>query len=256
MNVRFISVILVLLAVLLIASLALNYYLFDRGLQYYMQLNETRLDPLGLSFYPTNADQRDLINLNRTTVVFFGDSRAANWPAPAALDEIEFINRGIGAQTSTQVAQRFDYHLKPLQPQIVILQAGINDLKTIPLFPDQKERIVANCKANIQQIVSQSVASGATVILTTIFPVGKAPIERKPLWSDDVAASVDEVNAYIHALTEDDVVIFDAYSILADDDGTMKAEYSEDELHINDRGYEALNNELATILSAWDNNEE
>jgi len=71
-----------------------------------------------------------------------------------------------------------------------------------------------------------------------------------------VAASVDEVNAYIHALTEDDVVIFDAYSILADDDGTMKAEYSEDELHINDRGYEALNNELATILSAWDNNEE
>ena len=252
MNARFKFVILVLLTLLLAASLALNYYLFDRGLQYYMQLNGTRLDPLGLNFYPTSANQRDLTDPNRTTVVFFGDSRAANWPAPIGFDEIEFINRGLGAQTSTQVTQRFEYHLNPLQPQIIILQVGINDLKTIPLFPDQNERIVANCKANIQQIVAQSVASGVTVILTTIFPVGGVPFERKPLWSDDVAESVDEVNAYLRTLAAEKVIIFDAYSILADDDGRMKAEYSEDELHINGRGYEALNNELAAILSVWD----
>lgn len=40
-----------------------------------------------------------------------------------------------GAQTSAQVVWRFAEHIAPLQPDKIILQVGINDLKTIPLFP-------------------------------------------------------------------------------------------------------------------------
>ncbi len=89
--------------------------------------------------------------------------------------------------------------------------------------------------------------------MTTIFPVGKIPLERRLFWSDDVAAAVDEVNGDIHTLVGDKVVIFDAYSILADGKGMTRSEYSADELHINRSGYKALNNELAAMLKVWDN---
>jgi len=242
-NIRCFLMIAFLLAVLAI-SLALNGFLFNRGRQYYLELNETRLDPLGLNYYPT-------ANPRRQTVIFFGDSRAANWPSPD-LEPFEFVNRGVGSQTSAQVVQRFDYHVRPLQPQVVVVQVGINDLKTLPLFPERKALIVANCRKNIQEIVERSVDLGATVILTTVFPVGEVPIERRLFWSEDVALAIEEVNGYIDSLAGENVVIFDAFSILADDSGRVRPEYGKDLLHLNAAGYEALNGELLSVLRGWD----
>jgi lysophospholipase L1-like esterase len=233
----------VLLLIALMISIMLNSYLFVRGRQYYLQLNETRLDPLGLNYYTTNTDQQ----IFTKSVVFLGDSRAAYWPSPSGLPQFDFINRGIGAQTSAQVLQRFDYHVKPLKPQIVIVQICINDLKTIPLFPEQKRDIIANCEANIQQIVKKSRDIDAVVILTTIFPIGRLPLERKLFWSPDVALAINEVNSYIHTLKAQNVIIFDAYSILVDN-GLTQDNYAQDFLHLNTTGYDALNDELIHIL--------
>ena len=48
---------------------------------------------------------------------------------------------------------------------------------------------------------------------------------------------------------EDQVIIFDAFSILAKSQRTIMQEYSKDELHLNNRGYEILNNELVKLLN-------
>ncbi|MCD4739300.1 MAG: SGNH/GDSL hydrolase family protein [Anaerolineae bacterium] len=237
----------ILLAVVLLVSIVLNYLLYERGRQYYLALSAARLDPLGLNYYSTAADQMELTNSELTTVVFFGDSRAANWPSPD-LEGFEFINRGIGAQTSEQAAGRFRHHVKPLQSQLIVVQVGINDLKTIPLFPERKESIIRNCEENIQQIVRWSIDMGAKVVLTTIFPIGEAPMEREPFWSNDVALAVDEVNEYIHSLEGEAVVIFDAYAILVGEGGAIEPEYSQDILHLNATGYERLNSELVKTL--------
>lgn len=231
---------------LLLISLAMNYRLFNQSVEYYRALNATRLDPLGLSLYPLLPEQERSEDTAR--VVFFGDSRAASWPAPPDLDQYEFINRGIGAQTSIQAWLRFDDHIAPLQPQIVIIQMGINDLTALPLFPEQHDVIIENCKFAIQQIVSLSSELGATVILTTIFPVGAVPLERRPVWSDDITLAVKEVNAYIHSLAADNVLIFDTFALLADSDGVVRQEYAIDTLHLSPAGYDALNQELTMIL--------
>jgi len=167
----------VVVVALLFASLALNWILYSYAQQYYLQLNGTRLDPLGLTFH-SFENLPDAPIPGKTRVVFFGDSRVADWPAPSDMAEFEFINRGIGAQTSVQTLQRFDYHVKPLQPQIIIVQTCINDLKTIPLFPALKKTIIAKCQENIQQIVTKSADLGARVILTTIFPISEVRRSR------------------------------------------------------------------------------
>lgn len=234
------------LAAALLVSAVLNVAFFNRGKFYYLALNETRLDPLGLNEYPTDIDRMNFAIPGKPMVVFFGDSRAAEWSAPPDLARFQFINRGIGAQTSGQVLMRFDYHVKPLSPDVIVVQVGINDLKTIPLFPDRKETIVAACKQNIKGIVDRSLGAGVMVVLTTIFPVGEIPLERRPFWSADVELAVDEVNAYLRSLAAPNVVVFDSYSILAN--RSDRHEMYKDELHLKASGYEVLNSALSPLL--------
>lgn len=234
------------LLVMLGGSIALNFLLFNQAKKYYFELNQTRLDPAGLNYYPANLKKAN--NSNQVRVVFFGDSRAENWIAPN-LSGYEFMNRGISSQTSVQAIQRFSSHVSSLKPNIVIIQIGINDLKTVALFPEQRASIVANCRANIKRIIEESRKLGAVVIITTIFPPGDVPLERRPFWSDDIEQSVKEMNAYIATLRDDKTFVFDAFSLLVDSRGLMAQQYSLDELHLNEKGYGVLNLELAKLIN-------
>ena len=244
---RILIALLIFLSIGLIISVALNFVIFNTAWQYYLQLNATRLDPLGLTVYK-DVDQRLDINPQQTRVVFFGDSRAYSWIFPSRLNRFQFINRGIGAQTSAQAIERFADHVEPLNPQVIIVQICINDLKTIPLFPHLKKSIITTCKANLERIVSESLALETTVILTTIFPLGEIPIERRIVWSDDVAEAIDEVNAFIYSLEGENVIVFDTGAVLAEEQGIVREEYSRDFLHLNETGYVALNERLVDIL--------
>ena len=238
----------VLLIAALAVSLFINRQLYGLANTYYRQLNAVRLDPVGLQAYysedaTTSPDEK--------LVVFFGDSRAYQWPA-IELDSHRFLNRGIGTQTSAQVLARYDVHVAPLNPQIVILQVGVNDLKTIPLFPERRDKIVGDLQNNIAEIVAKSRQQEASVLITTIFPIGTVPLERRMVWSDAVAAAIVDVNEYIRSLESDGVSIFDTVPILAAEDGKVRAEYEHDLLHLNAAGYAALNQALAHTIIATD----
>lgn len=235
--------------VVLGSSIVLNILLYNRAKQYYLELNQIRLDPFGLNEYPANLQQ--VTKTDRTRAVFFGDSRAASW-IPPNINEYEFINRGIGSQTSVQTVQRFAAHVSPLKPNIIIIQVGVNDLKTIALFPDIRDAIVANCKANIWRIVEESRNLGAVAIVTTIFPVGEVPLERKPFWSGEISVVIKEVNAYIATLAGEKTIVFDTFPILADSQGMMYRKYSSDELHLNEQGYVILNQHLSQLLNTME----
>jgi lysophospholipase L1-like esterase len=236
-------------SIILGCSLVVNFLLYNRATQYYTELNQTRLDPLGLSNYPQNSEP--VANPTKSRVVLFGDSRAASWISPQ-IEGYEFINRGIGSQTSIQNSDRFSAHVRPLKPNIVVIQVGVNDLKTIALFPERKQEIIANCQANIKRIVQETKNLGAVAIVTTILPVGEVPLERKFFWSDEIAVAIKEVNTYIATLANNKTIVFDTFPILADDRGMMSRKYSLDELHLNPQGYAVLNRELVKQIGKLD----
>jgi lysophospholipase L1-like esterase len=241
---RYILLVVGLLA-MLGASGFLNLVLYRQAKQYYLEINQTRLDPLGLDYYPTDLQRPKAPNTLR--VVFFGDSRAEGWTAPP-LPGYEFINRGISSQTSTQSLQRFAAQVNSLKPDIVVIQLGVNDLKTVALFPEQQAEIIANCQANIRQIVTASRQLGAVVIISTIFPIGNVPPPRWPVWSEAIDQAVRTVNADIATLASDRVLIFDTASLLADAQGKVRPKYSADELHLNESGYVVLNQKLVGLI--------
>lgn len=240
---------LIVLAALLAVSLAANVLIFRHATKTHRQLNALRLDPIGAAVFPSNDPPPRNPSIMR--VVFFGDSRAAMWPAPAskAFSGFEFFNRGIGEQTTAQSLERFERHVAPLQPDVVVIQVGVNDLKTIPLFPERKNEIIADCKRNIDELVGRARGLDAHIILTTVFPLGEVPLSRRPFWSSDVAAAVAEVNDHIRAQSAyNGVHILNATPILAGPDGVVRLEYSADLLHLKPAGYASLEAELTRLI--------
>ncbi len=245
MRSRLILPVVVALLILLLISLAANLYSFTLANAYYQQLNLLRLDPLGYGAYPSDAVESDATG---RVIMWFGDSRAQHWPAPDDLPQYRLVNRGIGSQTSAQVAPRFDAHVRPLMPDVLVVQVCVNDLKTLPLFPDHTAVIIENCQRNLGSIIEQARSIGSMVILTTVFPVGEPPLQRRPIWSDAIAESVNTVNAHIRSLAADDVIVLDAYALLANERGLLRPELGTDELHLNAAGYAVLNEQLVILL--------
>ena len=232
--------------ILICGYLALNFW-FQNNPQQYFTTGFLRSDPNELDIYPANPDmsQRDR---NKPLVVFFGDSRAYEWPAIANV-LFEFINRGINGHTTNQVLGRLSPHVGNLSSQFVVVQVGVNDLVTIATSPNQSQRVITNCKQNIQKIVDRLAKElKTTVILTTIFPVAElSPSQQSSL--EEVDRAIIEVNEFIRSLKSDRVIILDAAAFLADENGKVRQIYSRDLLHLNDNGYTILNNELSKILT-------
>ena len=61
-------------------------------------------------------------------VVFFGDSITDMWPISEYFPGKPYINRGIGGQTTPQMLVRFREDVINLQPKVVVILAGTNDI--------------------------------------------------------------------------------------------------------------------------------
>lgn len=226
-------------------SIVLNISLYSQVRQYQSWLHIVELDPLSISYFDDSPVETPTDGSK--TVVFYGDSRAAQWPNPI-LDGFWFVNRGIGSQTTAQVTGRYSEHILPLEPDVIVLQVGINDLKTVTLFPERKKEIISNCEENILRIINTSQRSNSVVVVSTIFPIGQAPQDHTQAWSSDIDEAIVVVNDYIRSLSADQVLVLDAASLLSDSNGKLKQEYSLDGLHLNEAGYRALNVELVKLL--------
>lgn len=232
------------LSVGLVVMTALSLASLIEARRQYRHWQTVRLDPLGLAQFDGGVVER---KPGTRLAVFFGDSRAEQWPAPEGLPGFAFANRGIGGQSSAQVLLRFGAHITPLKPDLLIVQVGINDLTAIPVLRSRRDAIVTETIGNIRRIVAEATSGGATVVLTTIFPTGPAPLTRWLVWSDEVPQAITEVNQAIRTLAGPRVIIFESDSVLSHN-GRIRAEYAADILHLTPAGYRALNRALVRLL--------
>ncbi|HEY8088876.1 MAG TPA: GDSL-type esterase/lipase family protein [Polyangiaceae bacterium] len=236
----------VVLALALAVSVGANVYLLHRGESYYAQLSAVRLDPLGLSVHA--KDTPSPVTPPRRRVVLLGDSRAQMWISPPDTPELQFVNRGVGNQTSAQVLARFDVEVPPLHPDFLVIEVGVNDLKAIPLFPGRRDEIVRDAEDNVRELVRRSRALGARVILATVFPIGDVDLPHRLEWSEEVRPSVAEVNRYLDTLGGDGVELLHADPVLLGDSGAIRPGYAVDMLHFSPSAYAALDEKLLPML--------
>jgi lysophospholipase L1-like esterase len=234
------------LAALLVLSLGANAVLGSSALAYFASMLDVRLDPVGLKVYEA---ERAKDPPPGPVLLFFGDSRALMWTEPDSLAGFHVVNRGIGFQSTAQIAMRIDSDVVPLHPSVVVLEAGVNDLKAIAQLPARRAEIVADCESNLERIVNACRRAGATVVVVSIFDIGDVSLWKRPFWSDSVSAAVREVNAFLPRLAGPKVLFFDAAPVLGGPGGRVEHDYQLDYLHLSPAGYRALDGRLVPLLS-------
>ena len=234
------------LLALLCISVAGNLLLYRHLQNIFSALHAVSLNPLGLDKY---RDRDIIAKTSKSRVVFYGDSRAYQWVAPQNSD-FQFINRGISGQTTSQILLRFSYDIAPLEPDVIVLQLGANDLRMSLKGTKTRAEIVAECQKNIERIITEAEKINASVILTTVFPLSKdpVPLPYRPFWEkrEAIAASINEVNQYLLTL-QNRAIVLDAYNLLKKQDPNGE-KYYRDLLHLNGDGYQLLNQKLEKIL--------
>jgi lysophospholipase L1-like esterase len=176
-------------------------------------------------------------------VVFIGDSITDIWAMPHMAPFFPgkpYIGRGIGGQTTPQMLLRFRPDVVALQPKVVVILAGTNDIagNTGPMSLEEIE-------ANLASMTELARAHKIRVVLSSVLPVydGGHNNEGKPVAMTDrrppekIAALNEWIKKYC---AENKLIYLDYFSAMVDEHGFLKRELSEDGLHPNKKGYEVM----------------
>lgn len=238
------------LIILLVISTTFNVILAYTLKAYYTQFRLTTVFPTHENFYQ-RANAR-LPAKQQKRVVLFGDSRIQEWKNLPQLEGFEWINRGIGGETTKQLRARFDPDVIALQPDVVILQLGINDLVAIGVAPQYAKIIKKQCQKNLNFLVETLLAKSIQVILLTIVPPAKPELARLPVWNEQLEQSVAEINQFWLKLSAKPYLqVVDTNKVLQNAQGQWHEHVNRDTLHLTVTGYEYLNQAVTAILRGF-----
>jgi lysophospholipase L1-like esterase len=111
-------------------------------------------------------------------VVFFGDDATEKWKDAGFFAGKPYLNRGISGQNSAQLLLRFRQDVIGLEPAVVVLHAGSNDLARV--FSPGTRGTFAD---NIMTMAELAKAHGIRVVLASLLPVCDCFTEQTSLRS-------------------------------------------------------------------------
>jgi lysophospholipase L1-like esterase len=183
---------------------------------------------------PAKGDER---------VVFMGDSITEFWDRTTAdlFANKAYVNRGISGQTSPQMLLRFRQDVIDLDPAMVVILAGTNDIAG-NTGPAPNEMI----EANIASMAELAKVHGIKVVLSSVPPASGFR------WAPEInpRESIAALNKWIEKFSRNNGFVYlDYYSTMVDAGMGIKQEYSDDGVHPNAAGYKTMNGLVEKALA-------
>jgi len=169
-------------------------------------------------------------------VIFFGDSITQGWRLDKSFPGKPYINRGISGQTTSQMIVRFRQDVVALQPEVVVILGGTNDIagNTGPV-------LLEDVASNLESIAELARANGIKVVLSTILPVHNYTAKSQDAYAQRPPWKIVDTNALVKTYCRlKDVVLLDYFAAMVDSKGLLKRELAEDGVHPNDNGYKVM----------------
>ncbi|MEZ4811050.1 MAG: SGNH/GDSL hydrolase family protein [Allomuricauda sp.] len=171
---------------------------------------------------------------NENRVVFMGNSITEGWSNanPIFFEDNPYINRGISGQTTPQMLLRFRQDVIALQPKIVVILAGTNDIagNTGPMTLEQ-------IRDNILSMVELAKANGICPIVCSVLPAYDYP------WRPGLQPNIKipKLNEMLQQMAQEkDVPYLDYFTAMADDRNGLPKQYTTDEVHLTKEGYTVM----------------
>jgi lysophospholipase L1-like esterase len=169
-------------------------------------------------------------------IVLIGDSITEFWKWPN-VPGLAMINRGIAGQNSSQMLLRFENDVVDLAPTAVVLLCGTNDLRAYVGHPasvalSARMRIARNVRA----MTDIARCNGIKVVLCALPPVG-SDMERVSRSGEAILG----VNGWLRDFAREKSYNFvDFHAGLANSNGSLPSEFSDDGVHPNKAGYDKM----------------
>ncbi len=187
-----------------------------------------------IGYYSKANLELKLHSKNENRVVFMGNSITEGWIFfhPEFFKDRDYINRGIGGQTTPQMLLRFRPDVIDLNPKVVVILAGTNDIAGNTGFTP-----LDTITANIKSMAEIANANGIEVVISSILPA----IEY--LWKPGLnpAQKIISINKELKIYAEKNEFIYlDYFSAMVDENNGLKVpDYTaaDDLVHPNKKGY-------------------
>ena len=171
-------------------------------------------------------------------VVFFGDSITDIWHIEEYFPGKPYVNRGIGGQTTPQMLVRFRHDVIDLQPRVVIILAGTNDIagNTGPTR-------LGDIEGNYASFAELARTNNIKVIYSSVLPVHNYTERSKDFFAQRPPDKILALNRWLKdycATASSGCVYLDYFSSMVDDKGLMKKDLAGDGLHPNAAGYKIM----------------
>ena len=202
------------------------------------------LDRPNLSRYQDENRSVGIPEKGKQRVVFMGDSITEEWSNLYAdyFDTEGYINRGIGGQTTPQMLIRFKPDVIDLEPDIVVILAGTNDIAG-NTGPSNVKMITDN----IFSMAELARAHQIKVVLSSILPVFEYEWAKE---IKDVPATIDSVNDELKKYVNDHGLVYlDYFSSMVDERKGLNKDYTYDGVHPNQDGYILMSSLAEKVLS-------
>lgn len=164
-------------------------------------------------------------------IVFLGDSITECYNLEKFYPEFNVLNKGKSGDTTVDILNRLDESIFEVNPDVVILLIGANDLE---LLSSTSEEVIKNIKEIVKRIKGFNKA--IDLYLLSVYPVNY-PIKPFSV-GKRTNKDINTINDAIKKIKE--VTYIDVASTLKDENGELNKEYTYDGLHMSLRGYEVI----------------
>ena len=191
-------------------------------------------DWANLARYKTQNDSLQKPKLSENRVVFMGNSITEGWSQnhPEFFKNKPYINRGIGGQTTPQMLIRFKQDVIHLQPKVVVICGGTNDIAE-NTGPSTLKMIVDN----ITSMAEIAKANRIKVIIASVHPAYDYPWRTGLKPNEKIPALNKLLKTYSK---KNDIVYLDYFSAMVDDKNGLRKNLGADGVHPNKKGYEIM----------------
>jgi len=144
------------------------------------------------------------------------------------------LNRGVAGQRSDQIFGRFEHEVDSLQPEVVIVQAGINDLFQGLSTP--------HVETYLKKICGLALRKKIRVVACTLLPCNHA--------TPDINQKIIEVNDWIRSFArKEKLLLCDTYRLMNDPQSPGRLLHTPDGLHPDVEGYRKIGEAIAETLA-------
>jgi len=177
-------------------------------------------------------------------IVLMGNSITEGWPrtdTTFASRNLNYINRGISGQTTEQMLVRYRPDVLALDPDVVVLHAGVNDFafNTGHTTPDETF-------GNLLSMVQLARVNNIKVVLASL------PETTSFHWRPGVGnpkPGIHDMNTRLKKLAQDLGIPFaDYHAALSDGNRDVRPEYAADLVHPTLAGYQVMEKVLHASL--------